>query len=101
MYGGFLLVGCSIFISLLFYELSLHHNFRWNAFTKLRNIIMLIFWLLILPIVFHEYYTGQFSSFYWCLFLNTWEVFCFTIGFFIIDIMILLGLNKVNYLKVW
>ena len=101
MYGGFILLGCSIIISFLFYELSLRQLFRWTIFVKLRNIIVIIFWLLILPIAFHEFFTGQFSSFYWCLFLNTWEIFCFSIGFFIIDIMIFLGLNKVEYLKVW
>ena len=101
MYGGFILLGCSLFISILFYELSLRKNFRWNTFVKLRNIIVIIFWLLIIPITLHEYYTGQFSSFYWCIFLNTWEVLCFSIGFFIIDIMNSLGLNKVESLKVW
>ena len=101
MYGGFILLGCSIFISIIFYELSLRKNFRWNYFIKFRNIIVIIFWIIVLPIAIHEYITGQFSSIYWALFLNTWEVFCFTIGFFLIDFMIFLGLNKVENLKVW
>ena len=87
MIGGFFVFFCTCIMSLMIYRLIKKNILCWSRWVKIRNRVILIGSLSIIPVTIYELHIGIFDNIYIGFFINSFEIFCFFIGLYVVNIL--------------
>lgn len=88
MIGGlFMITGIYIY-SLFLVKMIKENRMSWNTWVKIRNILLLVGALSVVPITFYEYHIGVFNNISLAVIINMFEGYVFCYGLFIPDVLL-------------